>query len=287
MNSKLAKWEAWIAIVGNILLFLYKFYVARLIGSAAVAADAWHTLSDSLSSLVLLIGIRIADRPPDKEHPYGHGRAELIAALLIGTMLAALGLEFLGAGIEKLTHHESVVYGKAAIIAMVATVVVKEAMAQFAFWASRRTGMISLAADAHHHRSDAISSIIILAGILVGSSFWWLDGVLTLIVTGFIFQAAWRTLADASTQILGREPDKKFVADLETICRERLGNDVGVHHVHLHSYGAHREVTFHILLPGNCSLEQAHEASRRVESDVRRILGCRATIHVEPLENPD
>lgn len=287
MKTALAKWEAWIAIVGNVVLFAYKYYVALLIGSAAVAADAWHTLSDSLSSLVLLIGIRIADRPPDREHPYGHGRAELIAALLIGTMLGALGLEFLWTGIGKLMRHESATYGAAAVIAMIVTIVVKEAMAQFAFWTSRKTGMISLAADAYHHRSDAVSSAVILVGILFGSNFWWLDGVLTLIVTGFIFHAAWRTLAEASTQILGREPDAAFVEALRTICRERCGEDVGLHHIHLHCYGAHREVTFHILLPGGLSLEETHETARRIESDVRERLQCRATIHVEPRENPD
>ena len=108
---KLAKSEGHLAIWGNIALATFKFFVGFITGSLAIIADAWHTLSDSLSSIVLLIGLKIAEKPADAEHPFGHGRAELIAAVVIGMMLAGVGVEFTRSGIEKIIKHEPAVFG--------------------------------------------------------------------------------------------------------------------------------------------------------------------------------
>lgn len=278
--ATLAKAEARIAIAGNLLLAIYKFFVAHLTGSAAVLADSWHTLSDSLSSIVLLIGVRIAERPPDKEHPFGHGRAELIATLVIGTMLAVLGVEFLSQGIGKLVHPEVTQYGRLAIVAMVVTIVVKEAMAQFAFRIGRQTGMSSVSADGHHHRSDALSSLVLLAGIAIGRRFAYTDGILTVVVSLFIFQSAWEVLRSAVSQTLGEEPTGKFLDSLRALGAECLGPDSDLHHVH--HYGTHHEVTLHATLPGSMPLSESHAKITLLEERILSDLHYDATIHVEP-----
>ena len=280
--ARLAKAEARIAIAGNILLAAYKFIIAYLTGSAAVLADSWHTLSDSLSSLVLLVGVRVAERPPDQTHPFGHGRAELVATLVIGTMLGVLGLEFLTQGIGKLFHPEVTRYGSMALVAMAVTVAVKEAMAQFAFWVARRTGFCSVEADGQHHRSDALSSLVLLVGIAVGRRFAWTDGILTLIVSLFIFQSAWEVLGRAASQILGERPPDELLERLQTLGQECFGPDTYLHHVHVHIYGAHREVTFHATLPPATLLSDAHARASNLEGRIKAELGYDATIHVEP-----
>lgn len=280
--AQLAKAEARIAIAGNLLLAAYKFTVAYFTGSAAVLADSWHTLSDSLSSLVLLVGVRIAERPPDRNHPFGHGRAELVATLVIGTMLAMLGVEFLTQGLGKLFHPEVTRYGTMALVAMAVTVAVKEAMAQFAFHVARKTGFASVEADGHHHRSDALSSLVLLAGIAVGRRFALTDGILTLVVSAFIFQSAWEVLRGAMSQTLGEEPPEELLGRLRELGAECLGPDTFLHHVHVHVYGAHREVTFHATLPAATTLAESHAKASLLEDRVKAELGYDATIHVEP-----
>ena len=124
-------------------------------------ADSWHTLSDSVSSMIVLIATRISNKPPDNEHPFGHGRAELIAAIIIGVILGLIGFEFAKDSLARLVNHQSVVFGKFAIWVTVASVIVKESLAQFSFWTYRQTGNSTLKADGWHHRSDAISSSVI------------------------------------------------------------------------------------------------------------------------------
>ncbi|WP_176013087.1 cation diffusion facilitator family transporter [Victivallis sp. Marseille-Q1083] len=282
-NLMLAKLEGYLSVFGNFVLFGFKFYVGWLSGSVAIIADAWHTLSDILSSVVLLIGLKISERPADKQHPFGHGRAELIAALLIGVMLAAVAVEFFGRGIAQLRAHAGADYGPAAVWAMVISVVVKEAMAQYAYWAGRRTKLSSLVADGHHHRSDAVSSLIVLIGIGLGRGHWWVDGVLSMLVALLIGWAAWGILKAAVSHLLGKQPSPELIAQVRDICRECCGGNLETHHFHLHEYGQHRELTFHIRLPGERPLREVHDCTQRLEEALQRQLGIAATIHPEPL----
>ena len=175
-KNRLAYIEGWLSIFTNIILFGLKYWAGIVTGSVAIIADAWHTLSDSISSVIVLIGIKISDKPADKEHPFGHGRAELIASMIIGVLLAIIAFNFVLESIEKLKDHESVVYGKLAIIVTIVSILSKEMLAQYAFWAGRKIKSPILKADGWHHRSDAISSILILIGIFIGKYFWWVDG---------------------------------------------------------------------------------------------------------------
>ena len=285
-NSKrhkiIAKSEGWISISINILLFAFKFWVGYISGSIAIVADAWHSLSDSMSSVILLFGIKMSEKPADKEHPFGHGRSELISTLVIAILLAVVAFEFVCKSIARLRLHESAEYGSLAIWAMIITIVCKEAMAQYAFWTGKVTGMQSLKADAWHHRTDAVSSIIILAGILFGGHIWWLDGVMGMIVAGIILYASYDILTSAIGPLLGRSPNKELIKQVTEICEKHGGNKVYVHHFHIHDYGNHTELTFHIHLDGEMSLEAAHAISKQIEFELLKELKIEATIHMEP-----
>lgn len=282
-KQKLAYTQGWLSIATNGFLFIFKYWAGYVTGSLALMADAWHTLSDSLSSIIVLIATKISSKPPDKEHPFGHGRAELIAAIIIGVILGLIGFEFARDSIERLVNHESVVFGKFAIWVTVASVFVKEALAQFSFWASKRTGNPSLKADGWHHRSDAISSLIILAGIYAGQYFWWIDGVLGLIVSLLIFYAAYETIKEGTDPLLGEIPDRGLVNDLHEIANETAGLETHLHHIHLHRYGDHVELTAHIRLSRDLTLEKAHGIADAIESEILKRLNIEATIHMEPL----
>jgi len=282
-NKRLAYNEGILSIVTNILLFVLKYWAGIVTGSVAIVADAWHTLSDSLSSLVVIVGAKIASKPPDKEHPFGHGRAELVASILIAALLGFVAYEFISDSIAKLNNHKEAVFGTLAISVTVASIIVKEVLAQYAFWAARKSGSSSLRADAYHHRTDAISSVIILVGILIGRYYWWVDGVLGIIVAFMILYAAYEILSESISRLLGEAPDAKLISSLNE-CADKVSNlDLQIHHVHVHSYGYHKELTCHIYLPKTMTVEQAHDLSDKLETQIRLDLEIVATIHVEPL----
>lgn len=278
-----AKIEGWLSLISNVLLFILKYWVGILSGSVALIADAWHTLSDSLTSVILLIALKIADKPADKNHPFGHGRAEVIASLIIGVLLSVIGFNFMLESIDKFLAKEQANFGKWAIIATIISIVVKELSAQYALWAYRKTKMNSLKAEAWHHRSDAISSVIILFGIFFGRTFWWLDSVLGIMVALLIFYASFEVIRDAVRPLMGQNPSKEFEQKIKNLISRITELDVNFHHLHIHNYGNHNEVTFHIKLPGHLSLFEAHKVSEQIENTIRKEMNIEATIHVEPL----
>ena len=282
-NRRLAYLQGWVSIVINALLFIFKYWAGLVTGSLALMADAWHTLSDSLSSVIVLVGAKISSLPPDKEHPFGHGRAELIAAVIIGVILGLIGFEFARDSIARLANHESVVFGNFAIWVTAISVVVKESLAQFSFWASKKTGNPSLKADGWHHRSDAISSLIILIGIFAGSYYWWIDGVLGLIVSLLLFYAAYEIIKEGTYPLLGEEPESKLLDEIKSIAKKSSSIDAHVHHVHVHRYGRHVELTMHIKLPKHTTLQNAHEIADGIETEIAEQLNIEATIHMEPI----
>lgn len=274
--------EGWLSIVINIFLFILKYWAGVVTGSVAIIADAWHTLSDSISSVIVLVGVKVSNKPADKEHPFGHGRAELLASIIIGMILVVIAFEFVLESFDKLKHHEAVHFGKIAIIATVISILVKEGIAQFAFWAGKKTNSVTLKADGWHHRSDAISSIIILIGIFLGPYFWWIDGVLGMIVAIMIFYAAYEIISEASNPLMGEEPDIELINQISEISKQKSGWDAKVHHIHMHRYGDHTELTFHIKLPGEMNLVKAHDICSQIEKSIKTELNIEATIHSEP-----
>ena len=276
--------EGWVSIVLNVLLFGFKYWVGIMTHSVAIIADAWHSLSDSLSSIVLVVGVKATTKPADKKHPFGHGRAELIASVIIGVLLAVVGFSFLAEAFSRLSGHQTANFGLLAIITISASVVLKEGIAQFSFWAARKTKMQVLRADAWHHRSDAITSLVVLIGIFVGKHFWWMDGVMGIILALLILYASFDILREGINPLLGEIPDDDLVRELTGISRGFVPalKDTDVHHIHVHRYGEHREVTFHIYLDAMMNLKDSHYIADTIEHAIREKLNLEATIHIEP-----
>ncbi len=276
--------EGWISIAVNILLFALKYWAGIVSSSIAIIADAWHTLSDSISSIIVLAGVKISGKPADKEHPFGHGRAELIASVIVGVILALIGFEFIVKGIEKIKNREEAYYGTIAIVVTIISIILKEVLAQYAFWAGKKTNLKSLTADGWHHRSDAVSSVVVLAGIFLGKYYWWIDGVLGILVGLLIFYASYRILNEGISPLIGEEPDAELINKIKKISNKVANAETGLHHLHIHRYGNHTEITFHIRLPKDYNLDKVHNIATIIETNIREELDIEATIHTEPLK---
>ncbi len=272
-----------LSIFGNSLLFVLKLWVGLKTHSLALQADAWHTISDTLSSLVVLAGVYIAKRPPDREHPFGHGRYELLTTLLVGVLLVWVAGTFFYKGIELLLERQSATFGVAAIVVTVIGILVKEVMARLTFAVARRSGNTALHADGWHHRSDALSSIVVLAGVLVGRWFWWMDGFLSLVVALMIGYVAWHTIRRAASTLVGEAPSPSLQQTIkETVARAAAPLDVTPHDFRLHNYIQNQELTLHIVLSDEMTVGESFEITSRIEHALREELSLNATVHIEP-----
>lgn len=275
--------EGWLSVIINTALFALKFWVGTIAGSVAMVADSWHTLSDTFTSVVVILGFWISARPADGEHPFGHGRAESIAAIVIGTLLGVVGVEFLRQSVTRLAHYQAATFSSLAIVIFLVSVVCKEGLAQFSIWAGRSTGSESLIADGWHHRSDAIASALIVAGAILGGYFWWMDGVLGIGVSLLILYAAYDIIKASTSSSLGERHSPQLERRVRNIIRATAPSVKNVHHMHVHKYGDHMELTIHLCFPSDMHIDEAHAIAGKVKFALKEALGVETTVHLEPL----
>jgi len=276
---------ATISLIGNILLSALKFWIALQISSVAILADAWHTLSDSLTSIVVLVGIKMAAKQPDKEHPFGHGRMEVISSLIIAIILSLVAFNFIIESFSRLIQQQSVRYSQTVLIIFLVSLFIKELMAQISIRNGKKIESDSLIADGWHHRSDALTNLMIIVGIFVNPYFWWIDGIMGIIISIIIARIAFNILKDTTSTLIGEKPEESFIKRLDDIVYKNTSYDVRLHHIHLHKYGNHRELTFHIVLPGNMKLELAHQIATKLEEIINSELSVETTVHIDTEEN--
>jgi cation diffusion facilitator family transporter len=281
-RSRAGYLEGIISVFVNSLLFGLKMWAGIVTGSIALTADAWHTLSDSLSSIVVIIAVKLSSRKPDKEHPFGHGRWEQIAALFIAFFLAIIAFDFLRDSIIQFRNHESTTFGMIAIVVTIISIVSKEALAQYAFYIGRKTGNVSIKADGWHHRTDALSSIVVLVGILFAKQFWWIDSVLGAVISFMLFYATYQIAKEAINKLLGEQPGSELISKIQTSVGKYTAEDLQLHHFHIHNYVGHQELTFHIKLKNDLTIEEGHRIATDIENIVMDRFGIMSTVHVEP-----
>lgn len=283
MDKKKAGYiEGIVSIIANLGLFSLKIWAGVASNSVALIADAWHSLSDSLSSIVVIIGSKLAAKKPDKDHPFGHGRWELIAAIMIGFILAIIAYDILVDSINKLTDHKSAEFGMIAIVVTIISILVNEGLTQYAFYLGRKTENMTVKADAWHHRTDAISSVVVLIGIFIGRYFWWIDSILGIIISLLIFYVVYDIVIKAANKLLGEKPSQELIEQIMNIISEQGSEDLQPHHFHYHNYINHKELTFHIKLDQKMSILNGHALATKIENSIYDKLNIHTTIHLEP-----
>jgi cation diffusion facilitator family transporter len=274
--------EGIIAIIVNTGLFGIKLWAGIVSGSIALIADAWHTISDSLSSFIVIIGSRLASEKPDKDHPFGHGRWEPITAIFIGFFLAVIAYNFIRDSIDRFIAGQTADFGLIAIVVTAISLLVKAWLAQYAFSVARKSGNSAVRADGWHHQSDALTSGVILAAIFFADRFWWIDSILGGLVSLLLLYAVFEIMKEAVNKLLGERPDPELIRQVESIIENSYHEDVMPHHYHLHNYIDHKELTFHIKVDDNMDVHNGHEIATEIENRIFRELNITATIHVEP-----
>ena len=197
-------------------------------------------------------------------------------------VLAVVGVNFLVESVQKLIDRGTAEFGVLAIVVFAVSALTKEAIARYSFWAAKKTGYKALMADAWHHRSDAIASILILVGVFVGRYLWWIDGVLGVAVALLILYAAFDIMRDSIGPILGEAADDKLISRLDLLAEKHMPGEHELHHVHVHRYGDHTEITLHVRTNGSRSLDEVHDQVTQLERAIRDEMNAESTIHCEP-----
>ncbi|MCL2764829.1 MAG: cation diffusion facilitator family transporter [Treponema sp.] len=278
--------EGVLSVIINAVLFGIKFWAGLLTGSIALIADAWHTLSDSLTSVFVIFSVKLTTKKPDKQHPFGHGRWEQISSIFISFVLGIIAYDFMINSIERFRNKESVIYGTLAIVVTAVSIVVKELLAQYSFYLGRKTDNVILRADGWHHRSDSLSSVVVLIGILITKftvQIWWMDSVLGMFCALAIFYAAFEIMKESISKLLGEEPKQDLIDKIIAEIKILYSDDLQIHHFHLHNYISHKELTFHIRLEKNMTIENGHNLASVFEKMIEEKFDMTATIHIEPM----
>ncbi|MFN3412416.1 MAG: cation diffusion facilitator family transporter [Exilispira sp.] len=281
-SKKVGYLEGILSIIINTSLFFLKIYAGSKSKSISMIADAWHTLSDTLTSIVVIAGFYISSLPRDEEHPFGHGRAELIASIIIGTLLAVVGFNFIVESINNLRNKVMANFKLLSLIVFAVSSVIKEMLASFSIWAGKKIDSRSLIADGWHHRSDALAAIIIVVAAISGKWLWWIDGVLGIIVSILILYTAYDVIKGSSNSLLGENVDEITRNKIFEIINNISSEISDIHHIHIHRYGDHLEISLHIRMNGIKDVNFAHNISNSIEKALKEELNAEATIHIEP-----
>lgn len=282
----------WGSVV-NVLLTVLKFAAGILGASAAMIADAVHSLSDLLTDFVVLLFVRISSRPADSDHPYGHGKYETLATSIVAIALLAAGGILLAEGIEKiitaLRGEPLEVPGRIALWAALISIVAKEIIYQCTMFVSRRVQSPALEANAWHHRTDALSSVATALGIggalLFGGTWAILDPIAAVLVSIFILITAGKLLHEAIQELLEKRLPEKVEQQIRDIAAED-SDMTALHKLRTRRVGNIYSIEMHLRMRGDISLSEAHQHSVLLEQRLRKQFGQQTliTIHLEPLK---
>ncbi|MBD6955784.1 MAG: cation diffusion facilitator family transporter [Thermoplasmata archaeon] len=270
--------EGMVSVAGNIVIFILKLYIGIMINSLSLISDAYHTLTDIIGSIIIIIGFYFASRPPDELHPLGHGRIEHLTTLMGAIVLFLTGGFIVFEGFLRLLKPEEIIFNIFFIAVILLTVIIKEGMARLAFHYGRKIEGDALNVDAWHHRSDALLSIGVIAVIFLNGYFIYLDGIFSIFVGILIIYEAMIFSRKGISKLLGESlPDEKMRILRDIFSR----NGVKGHDIMVHDYGNRKIITLHIDLDSSISAGEAHMIASNVENDIRDRLGMDATVHVD------
>ena len=286
-HEKIAVNVSTVTIIINLVLAGFKFVAGFVAHSGAMISDAVHSASDVLATFIVILGVKLAGRDADRDHPYGHERLECVAALILGVILAATGFGIGLSGIRKITGGEELLIpGTLALIAAAGSIVVKEAMFWYTWLAATKIDSSALKAEAWHHRSDALSSVGSFAGILGARlGFPALDPVASVVICLFILKAAWDILADALGKMTDHACPPALVQEMAESVLSQPGV-LGLDTLNTRLFGDRVYVDVEIRADGDLPLKVTHATAQAVhdalEAQFPQVKHC--MVHVNPAE---
>ena len=274
----------------NVLLFAGKYFAGALSGSVAIMSDAFNNLSDAGSSIISLLGFKLASRKPDPDHPFGHGRIEYLAGLALSVMIIVMGVELAKSSIEKIINPTPVESGLLPALILVASILVKFYMSMYNRKIGKKINSATMQATATDSLSDSVSTAVVLISMLISRFFGInIDGWAGLAVAAFICFSGFSAIRETIAPLLGQAPDEEFVKGIEETVMAHP-EICGIHDLIVHDYGPGRMfISLHAEVDGHGDLFELHDVIDNAELELRNKYGCLATIHLDPIDsaNPE
>lgn len=275
-----------IGIVLNLFLFLVKFIAGQLSASIAITADAFNNLSDAGSSIITLVGFRMAGQKPDHDHPFGHGRIEYIAGLLVAVIILLMGAELFKSSLDKIFNPTPIDASPLVLFILVLSICVKLYMFLYNRKISRKIGSAAMMATAKDSISDSISTLVVLLTTLLAFvTDIQIDGWCGILVAAFVFFTGVGAMKDTVSPLLGQPPEPGFVKKVEEIIMEYKNQGViGIHDLVVHNYGPGRVMlSVHVEVPSSGDILVLHDMIDLIEHRLAHELNCSAVIHMDPV----
>ena len=272
----------------NLLLSLGKLLAGLVTGSVAMVADGLNNLSDAATSVVTLVGFRLAGQQADREHPFGHGRIEYVTGLIVALAVLLMGFEVGRSAVEQIFAPEEVAFSWTACGVLLGSILVKLWMFFFNRGLGRYIQSAALEATAADSLSDTLSTGVVLLSALAGRFLnWQIDGIAGLLVAVFILKTGWEAAKDTMDPILGRPMDPKLAEDVDQLAR-RYDHILGIHDLVYHDYGPGRAMmSFHAEVPADGNMLELHDIIDTIERDLEHKHHIKTVIHMDPIVNDE
>lgn len=269
----------------NVILCLLKFFVGTLTGSIAITADAVNNLSDAGSSAVTVFGFKMAGKPADKDHPFGHGRIEYITAMIVSFIILFMGVELAIQSVKKIRTPEDVQFSLIGAVIIAASILGKLWLAFFNRGLGKRIDSPAMTAVVADSISDIAATSITLIALVLPRFFpsFHIDGWLGILVAGFVLKAGLDIFRDTLSSLIGQPPSRELVEELKS---KILSYDhvSGIHDLIMHNYGPdHFFATVHVEIPSDIDVMVGHDIIDNIENDIKKQMGIDLTIHYDPL----
>ena len=277
-----------VGILSNIFLCIIKGLIGLFSGSIAVTADAVNNLSDAGSSVITLLAFKIAGKPADEEHPYGHARMDYISGMAVSFIIILLGLELMGSSFEKILHPEEVGVSALTYLVLIVSIAVKLWQGMFNRNLGKRISSEALQATAADSLNDVFSTGAVLLSTLVYQfTAIPIDGWVGMLVAIFITVSGVKLIMETGSPLLGQAPDPQMVRELEEKITAYDGV-IGIHDLQVHNYGPGRVfATVHAEVPANRDILVSHDIIDNIERDFQRDMGIQLVIHLDPVVTGD
>lgn len=271
-------------ILCNLILFALKFMAGMITGAVSVSADAFNNLSDAGSSIVTFIGFRMAGKPADPEHPFGHGRIEYLSGLIVSAAILLMGVELFQQSVRRILNPQETVFSLLSVLILAGSICVKLWMALLNRKLGRRIESAAMKATAADSLSDCIATSVVLISLVVSVLTGFdIDGYAGAVVAVFVFLAGIEAARDTLRPLLGQQPQEAFVKQLEQIVLEDE-QIIGVHDLIVHDYGPGRIfASLHAEIPAGMNMLEAHDIIDLAEQRVMRQMDCEISIHMDPV----
>lgn len=277
-----------VGILLNLLLSLGKFFAGLLTGSIAVTADAFNNLSDAGSSIITLVGFRMSGQEPDPDHPFGHGRIEYLAGLIVSGIILLMAAELIKSSVSKILHPEELTFSPVIVAILAASILVKLYMYSYNRKIAAAIDSAAMKATATDSLSDSLATLAVLLATLADHfTGLHIDGWCGLLVGLFICRAGISAARDTINPLLGQPPEKEFVEQIRRIVLSHP-DVLGMHDLIVHNYGPGRVmISLHAEVSAKGDILRLHDTIDNIERELQKQLRCNAVIHMDPIENDD